>query len=747
MSIKSHKVNKKKYKNKTVKKGGAALPVIAATTIISLIKSFITKKEEFDYDLGKPISEQSTNSQPEITPCVKITLPTDYNNEFSAGEMAKRTASFVSQRSGLSLADGVDRLIFKNQDYLEFFDKTNLFDKGYYGSVEEYKNLLKSSASSTYLNSKNNSPEIYVGTRVNIKLPNSGYISDSNMVARVVEKIMINGETYYIVEYKKRLDQGKSFIEKSKNLLSSSAKSLSGMTELAQLEIYNNEKAIQQQAIEPTLNTPDIVLNDESVTSPETPLKPNPYYSRYSCPIPANLVTKETSSAVPFFYKLNDEIYIPFENPDLFNVFHMLKYQFKKCLNNARINLLYHILSSFGKAMRQNEIYYNTLKGLSYPDNDEIKKNLIAADETLKNNKNFVEEMKNKIEKKISEEQKEEDQEKNNTPPNTQGGKKRTKKYKHSRNNKTKKIKGGLNLSGTVSGDIGVITDKISKYIFGKNLRTPEWRGKLPDDHPLKYVEEEQKMFLGLAILYYDNMNNEEEKKKYDEIFMDPNPFIDYLDESKNKDLTQNINNTLNEKYTDSTPYEMVLILADKIWPEREHTPKAPPQTGGIFGIRDMGIAKSMNDSKKYVGEKIQQGRQYANTKIQNIGEKIAKNNMILNKIFDYAYKRMVYYKLKKLFIEIDPNTDSLSDVQKNNLYNTVSFYRKIKFSTMMSAHFTCSTATNMAAAYISNPFAGAMGLASTVAQVPPLLHMASSLNTPQCYVAMYLCGYVLFFM
>jgi hypothetical protein len=60
---------------------------------------------------------------------------------------------------------------------------------------------------------------------------------------------------------------------------------------------------------------------------------------------------------------------------------------------------------------------------------------------------------------------------------------------------------------------------------------------------------------------------------------------------------------------------------------------------------------------------------------------------MILNKIFDYAYKRMVYYRLKKLFIEIDPNTDSLSDVQKNNLYNTVSFYRKIKFSVATYTH------------------------------------------------------------
>uniref|UniRef100_A0A6C0B4F5 Uncharacterized protein n=1 Tax=viral metagenome TaxID=1070528 RepID=A0A6C0B4F5_9ZZZZ len=463
----------------------------------------------------------------------------------------------------------------------------------------------------------------------------------------------------------------------------------------------------------------------------------NPYYKQYPCAIPAGLVTKNMSSAVPLFYKLNEEINIPFENPDMFIVFHMLKYQFKKTLNLGRINLLYHILSSFGKAMRQNEPYYNTLKGFSIPEDPKLRKNLDAVATTPQEVvAKFTEQTNKQLAKEKADDDKETDTE--STPITEQqvtgqqaqtAGKKRTTKSKRSRKNKTKKIlKGGLHFSGTVDGDIGVINDKISKYIFGKNLRTPEWRDKLFDsNHPLKYVEEEQKMFLALAIIYYKNMTNTEQKQKYDDFFMEPNPFSNYLDETQNKDLTTDIEMEL-KNYEGKTPYQMVLILADLVWTNRKHQ---VGQVGGLFNIPNIGIRKSVNKSIQYVGESI------------------AKNNMFLNKIFDYAFKRMVFYKLKKLFIPVTVNaeTKTLTPEQKNSLYETVNFYRKIKFSTLSSADFSCTTTTNNALAIVSNPFAGVMGYGSTFSNLPPALQTASQLNTPQCYITTLLYAYILFFM
>jgi hypothetical protein len=761
---------KRSDKNITRKKKGGALvlPAIGIGIIANLVKPFIVKKEDFDYDLGREI--EVTADGP--SPCTeKISIPPDYQNDDSVGEVAKRTASFVSQRAGLSLADGVDRLIFKNQDYLELFSKEYLFNKGYYGSTEEYKNLLKSGASSTFLNSRNNSPIMYPGTRVNVKT--SGFLN-SNMVARLVKKTVDGaGEISYIVEYKKKIDQ-KSWT----NLASSSAKNLTGMTELYQLENPVKEMILKSDG--PTLPFSNIKLNDTkeccpcsketpssggAATSPdvsviqnpiidehEQPIQEpmqvfpqpqindaknsNPYYKQYSCPIPAGLVTKNMSSAVPLFYKLNEEFNIPFENPDMFIVFHMLKYQFKKTLNLARINLLYHILSTFGKAMRQNEAYYSTLKGLSYPEDPELQQNLKAA-ETTPSDK--IAKFTSETDKQLAKEKADEDKETETaTPPQVQiAGKKRTTKSKRSRKNKTKKItKGGLHFSGTVVGDIGVINDKISKYIFGKNLRTPEWRDKpFNDKHPLKYVEEEQKMFLALAILYY-NMTTKQ-KQKYDEIFMDPNPFSNYLDESQNKDLTTDIKTEL-KNHEGKTPYQMVLILADLVWPNRKHQDPQLGQLGGLFNIPNMGIRKSLNTNIQYV-----------NTNIQYVGESVAKNNMFLNKIFDYAFKRMVFYRLKKLFVPITvtAETKTLTTEEKNSLYETVIFYRKIKFSTISSSHFTCSTASNVALGVISNPFAGAMGYGAAVTNLPHALHTVAQLNTPQCYIATLLCAYVLFFM
>jgi len=75
----------------------------------------------------------------------KKLIPQDYKDDFSSLESLKRGVSFTTKRLGLTLDSGVDRLIFKNQDYLKFFDKKFLFDEGYFSTENEYNNAMNPS--------------------------------------------------------------------------------------------------------------------------------------------------------------------------------------------------------------------------------------------------------------------------------------------------------------------------------------------------------------------------------------------------------------------------------------------------------------------------------------------------------------------------------------------------------------------------------------------------------------------------
>jgi hypothetical protein len=110
-------------------------------------------------------------------------------------------------------------------------------------------------------------------------------------------------------------------------------------------------------------------------------------------------------------------------------------------------------------------------------------------------------------------------------------------------------------------------------------------------------------------------------------------------------------------------------------------------------------------------------------------------NNRILDKIFDYSYKRMVYYRIKEMHGEANSQVD-------NQFIGR--FYVKIYYSIIMSAHFTCTTAVNVTLGVLSNPLAS-FGIVIPV-NLPPIAKTLTQANTPQCYISSLFATYMIVF-
>jgi hypothetical protein len=427
---------------------------------------------------------------------------------------------------------------------------------------------------------------------------------------------------------------------------------------------------------------------------------PDPYYKLFPYPIPEDLVKKNMSTSIGDFYKLNEEINIPFKNPKMFTVFHILKYTVKKAFSVGRMKQLYSILKSMKYALNSNKDILSAFRKNKPPKELEkiIKEN--SVDETV--NK--------EIGKMITDIEKKEDgsPSTNRTQdylPKTQrmpGGLMKGSDDLRVPHNKTVK-RGGLASSITEKGRIEVIIDKLRKYIYCKNLsHAKEYvdllhigssllngktfpGGKLPDDHLLKYAEIEQRRFLMLGILYYKKNSTVNIFPKGWKTLLDSKvirssfPYFDFNDERKNKQIT---NEMIDSQINTATTYEMVKILADLA------------------------------------------------LKNGNTG-----NNRILDKIFDYSYKRMVYYRIKEMHGEAN------SQVDKQFIGR---FYVKIYYSIIMSAHFTCTTAVNVTLGVLSNPLAS-FGIVIPV-NLPPIAKTLTQANTPQCYISSLFATYMIVF-
>jgi len=669
----------------------------------------------------------------------KKLIPQDYKDDFSSLESLKRGVSFTTKRLGLTLDSGVDRLIFKNQDYLKFFDKKFLFDEGYFSTENEYNNAMNPSKR----NKINKSLNIESGTNTIATLFDDKKTKKNiKLYSRIKDVLQYDNSKYYLLEYKKKKTNTKTILDKVK----SGFNTFTGNSSEKEIN-----KSIEWRDTKKNTN-PDEIIS---------------IYADFKYPIPAKLVEIDPMSKDKFF-KLNDQIFIPFkeENKNIFVVFHILKYCFKKALNYGRINKLFYILKTLKNEFVNHKEYYDYYKNNTLPKKLE---NLKASDNNLDNDtlKNIeksrqivpsdVEKITNEIEKLADKDRKEDENEiKNAAEDNLDnnanakqenvkvGGKKTKKNEKINRKTKKNIQYGGVSISGTVKGDINVIIDKLSKYIFTENLKSNHVDIELKDTM-LEYIIEEQQLFINAAI-YYFGIDIELKDITYENYNLD---VIDtYINENnyKNKDT-----------------YDLIKILADKIWPKRVH------QNGGdindeITGsdFRDYIKDKSREGFEKtkegidyikdksregfektkegidYIKDKSREGfneasRSVAN-KIDSVSNLVFANNVKLNRIFDIAFRKMIDRRIEKLF------TTSSNSSNEEELSTLSSFYSAIKFSTILSAHFTCSTALNITAGILSNPLS-----ITGLPILPPFIKGLTSANTPQCYISMMLCAYAMF--
>ena len=902
------------------------LPVLSKIIALS-VSQYANSENQFEYEFGDVLDASVCKTNMEsITKDVPITAPKDYLDEFSAGAMASRTASFLTQQMGITMSDGVDRIIFKNETFVEFFDSEYLFNKGYFGSIEEYKNLMDCARKKTRITTR----DIYKGTRVLVVLeskqeeakkakefavssfteavskdakkvkdavlgnqkgggsdyesewdfdefdysdaynlenyelvggddprfeliggddrkPRSNFINritesvkqkaksltnfatgkKSTMVGRVIDICKhTDGETYYKIEYKTKVDKKsvwenakkQSFSETARDIASKVGSTVGGMTEFAEIEDAFNkfELGLAQNKLdekleekkggaEPeeeeddgheTLLFPEIKRKGQSYENEMLDIEYDEEFKVYDTWIHEDYVYKEREFSTQMYYpKLNEEINVPFKNPEFFPLFHLFKYSFKKMMNLGRLNLCWYVLKSLQKSMSHYEEQINLISGLLPLDN------LLAKNVKAANNPKVADMITEAGEKQSRKDTADNpDEPKDKTNPKTKGG--RTSKNHRSANNQTRKLKGGaFNLSGTIKGDIAVIIDKMSKYLYCKNLRkivdkepsiaskafsaiSDKLSGKksptpippneyakfeIPKNHLMHYVEEEQRRFLGLSIMYFTDNDNREYN---DDIFMEPYPFVDYTHISvstpydyykeKNEDDVYNLNTTidmfLETKYKGKTVYELVKILADFVWPERQHyvdPDEVPEEMDGGGRIMDR-IKKGVSAVSSAASKAKHAVRKGLNKSIQSVGEAMAKNNMVLNKLFDYSFKRMVYYQLLNMHRSVYTfdgkltHTQDMTDVQKqacsDKIIEMCFFYLKLKYVMIRTSDFACGTAINTALGIAST--AGMVGINIGVSSaLPPMLKNITELNTPQCYIAMLISGYGLLFM
>jgi len=602
---KSAKPFNKTRKLSDEKKGGVtalANPIIAIGRII-VTAAIATSVADYSSSLKKNIREDNINLGDSLQSPNKLidkekvpSFPTANSltkipDDWLIENPSSINAEFLATRSGLNLSSGVDRLIFKNQTFLDLLQKDYLFNKGYFGSIEEYLALLKSNNSVLYSGFKYDDV-IYPGTQVTIDLnpdaQTNRFTKKKLLYARANRLV----KDQYVVEYKKKM------VDKNASL-TSSLKRLSGVTEFAEIENarekeYLEKKDLNQLESLQLLKRPNIqFIKKDEVTA--NPLQrggstfSNPYYKIFEELIPANMISKYKPDNKGVFYKLNDEINIPFENKKIFAVFHLIKYHFRKMFTVFRVNLLYHLLKSFSKSMKQNVFYNDTLKGMK-------NSNILSPEQ--------IEIFKKALSSFSKKEQEKERQEANLPNKDLNIGGKKTKKRHHKHNNKTKKRGAGLQaMLSKVKGDrkkgnVLLIAEKLSKYLFCKNLRMMSDDPKensIAESQQLYYVEEEQKRFLGLAIMYFKT-KKEERQNDYYYVFMEPNPFHSYTNPSENKlfqaaknqgnNANTAIDNFLkrtieitftnldNKKYpmkcdlSKKSAYQLMHILADLVYPE-----------------------------------------------------------------------------------------------------------------------------------------------------------------------------------
>ena len=648
-------------------------------------------------------------------------IPQDYKDDFSNLESLKRGVSFTTKRLGLTLDSGVDRLIFKNQDYLKFFDKKFLFHEGYFSTENEYNNAISKKNNN---DKKQKNQEIEVGSD-SIAILNKK--QNIKFYSRIKDVLQYDNSKYYLLEYKKKKPNTKTITDK----LKSGFNTFTG---------NNSEKEIKK-SIEwrDTKNA-----NSSEIKS---------IYADFEYPIPAKFVEIDPMTVKDKFYKLNDEIFIPFENPDFFVVFHILKYCFKKALNLGRVNKLYYILKTFKNKLKSSEDYYNYYKKKELPvieteliNNKEIGKNVDDANNLLRTN----EELTNTVIKAIVKEAETHDEKDEGSNNNNNVGGKKTKKNKQT-NRKTKKNiqYGGLSVSGTIKGDINVIIDKLSKYIFTQNLKSQQKDEELKGTM-LEYIIEEQQLFIKAAIYYFDI-----------DIKLEDITYEKYDNNAIEKYITDN-------NYINKGTYDLIRILADKIWPKRQHGGDTTDNAKIVIEKIKKGIDKNkefiknakikdvaenviddFNKKRQRLKEGIDKNKEIvkdtvskAKTFLKEASNAVFANNVILNRIFDIAFRKMVDRRINKLFISSSSSNQVPSEI---DIKQVVKFYSAILFSCATASHFTCTTALNTTAMVLTNPLAFLGASIPGLPVLPPFLKMLVSANTPQCNVSCMLFTYVAF--
>jgi hypothetical protein len=707
-------------------------------------KSYINPEDatEFDKQQINAFTEEKKKNP-------SIRIPGDYSQEENVGSKIKRGLSFTGQRLGVTAGTGIDRLLFKNQNYLRFIRKDWLFNKGYFGNDREYRQLIGENV-------------FDLGTTVKLTLsPNQTFTCRINK--EIIEKD--TGLKYYWVEYKTREGDNKV------NLLNT---------------LMGRGGAPVQASVRNTKPEPLITIIDDESEGFDKGEIDGSYFKVYDYPVLEEMLVSANKSSQNFYFKLNEEKNPPFANENLFNFLHMFKYSFNKALLYCRVNWPHHIIKELLAALnetpyiteadspeeynklteftsnekytlentrginddgRQNRNKYlasylfayrkfmtiemqGLAKSLKFGMKDgagdigkalsrakdalsapaEVQQKIIDSNDSTaeKQGANFGsgKEETNPDMKEVMAETLD-----TNPTPETeqaQGTSTGGRKHKYTRR-AGKKIHTNKKQSRRMYGgalDSPTILNKLTKYIYTRNITD-----KQPLSKVLTYAGEEQRRFIGLALQIYET-GVESARIQAKDLSTKSFSF------TEENSVSSDVDAYLNNKHSGKDIETLISDLANKM---------STAQAGGL-SMPNLGIKSTLTNGRSYVANRT-----------LNRDDDIA-----LNQIFNYSYKRMVNDRLRKIFewrirkkelteeqkAEVTENGGDIVHVEtfKKHRETVNEFLKEFSWSIIMSAHFTCSTATNLALAWF-NPL-------TVIPGMPPQLTALISPVTPQCFIS-----------
>jgi hypothetical protein len=267
----------------------------------------------------------------------KITFPLDYDKRNTIFKLMGKGAKFFIQRFfdiGVGTSPQVNRLFFKNQDFKEFIKYDFLQKNEYFTTEEAYLRFIESDPKNTG-NQQDKTSKFKAGDFVKVSL-------NSKSIVNATRKLLSNAKNTFNSEIKHKNVLGNLTTLEGRVIGEPLEKLKSG-------ECYKTIKRYLRRSdcekyywIEYKIKNSDGSPQKRMASPPQfNKFRITPGYNIYQYPVPESHLSMVYS---PSNFKLNDELNAPFENDYFFDFLHMFKYTMTKGYSKFRFSRVFRMV-------------------------------------------------------------------------------------------------------------------------------------------------------------------------------------------------------------------------------------------------------------------------------------------------------------------------------------------------------------------------------------------------------------------